>query len=93
MCGTAGSPGLRSGGRDFWYPLSSALEPGPSHVPFLRLEMPHREGQCSLLAAISLPYCAVCSQVIRARGQRGIRVVSGARWIGETEEVVNGAFE
>lgn len=48
-------------------------------LPFLRLEMPHGQGQHSLLAVITLPSCAVCSQLIRVRSQRGIRIVSGAR--------------
>lgn len=73
-----------------WYPLSSALQPGPSHAPVPEI------GDSF---AISLPSCTVCSQLTKARSQRGIRVVSGATVGGGgvsmtwAEEVVNGAFE
>lgn len=64
---------------------------------FLRLERPHAQGPRSLSAATSFPSCAVCSQLTKARGQRGVGVASGIRAGGANttwaEEAVNGASE
>lgn len=43
----------------------------------------HGQGQCSLPGAVSLPFYALCSQLTKASGQRGIGVASGTREGGE----------